>query len=230
MTIAALLMLTAIGLSDPAATGRLSVRSIPSEIRIDELDSPVWKKADEVLVDAYWSGERAPQTRRFKSRLLWSTTALYVRFDAEQHEPLIVSDRPDLSMKAVGLWDRDVVEIFIAPDSKQPNKYFEFEVAPTGEWVDLGIEVTPEKRITDRAYVSRMESSARVDKDRVTIAMKIRFKALGRTPEAGDVWLGNLFRCVGSGPTRGYLAWRPTNTPQPSFHIPSAFGEFHFVK
>ena len=30
-------------------------------------------------------------------------------------------------------------------------------------------------------------------------------------------------------PTRGYLAWRPTLTKSPNFHVPSKFGNFRFV-
>jgi len=34
----------------------------------------------------------------------------------------------------------------------------------------------------------------------------------------------NLFRCIGSDPTRGYLAWQPTRTPEANFHLPQVFG------
>jgi hypothetical protein len=129
----------------------------------------------------------------------------------------------------MNLWDRDVCEIFIAPDRSKPNKYFEFEVAPTGEWIDVGIEVLPDKRISDWEYSSGMQSSARIEKDKVVMAVRIDWKALGKTPNPGDTWPGNLYRCVGRDPDRGYLAWRPTLTKTPAFHLPERFGEFVFV-
>ena len=141
-----------------------------------------------------------------------------------------MSEAPDLKSKTKGLWDRDVCEIFIAPDKDKRNKYFEFEIAPTGEWIDLGIEVTPKKRLTDLDYASGMTSAARIERNRVVMAIRIPWKALGKAPEAGDVWLGNIFRCIGSGSTRGYLAWQPTKTKAPAFHVPTAFGQFQFVK
>jgi hypothetical protein len=49
-------------------------------------------------------------------------------------------------------------------------------------------------------------------------------------PKSGDVWLGNLLRCVGRDPDRGYLAWQPTMTEKPNFHVPEKFGEFEFVR
>ena len=200
------------------------------DFSVDELDAAFWGKTRETSVENYWSGERADVGRHFKTRLLWSDAALYVRFEAVQAEPLIVSDAPDLTMKTVGLWNRDVCEIFIAPDLDEPNRYYEFEIAPTGEWIDLAIYKSAEKRETDFEYASGMESAARIKNEEITLAIKIPWKAFGKMPKANDVWKGNLFRCVGSGETRGYLAWQPTETEKPNFHVPEAFGEFVFVK
>jgi hypothetical protein len=208
----------------------LQVKHISKDFEITKLDDAAWKKASEVSIAGYWSGEPAPTGRHVKTRLLWSNTALYVRFEANQAEPLVVSEKPDLRKKVRGLWDRDVCEIFIAPDKATPNKYFEFEIAPSGEWIDLGIEVRPKERITDWDYSSNMQSAARIEKNKVVMAIRIPFASLGKMPKAGDIWLGNLFRCVGKDPTRGYLSWQATKTPKPNFHVPSAFGEFQFIK
>ncbi len=208
---------------------RLKITRIDNELKLDELNSALWDKATEVAIGNYWSGTKAPDGRHFKARLLWSATALYVRFEANQAEPLIISKNPDLTVKTHGLWDRDVCEIFIAPEKAARNKYFEFEIAPTGEWIDLGITVTPKKRVTDLEYRSGMQSAVLVEPEKVVMAIKIEWTAFGRTPKAGDIWLGNLFRCVGKDPTRGYLSWKATKTRVPNFHVPSKFGEFEFV-
>lgn len=209
---------------------QLKITYIKDELVIGELNSALWNKAQEVLISKYWSGEAAPSGRKFSARLLWSDTALYVKFEAKQTEPLVISDKPDLTKKTLKLWDRDVCEIFIAPNKAERNKYFEFEIAPTGEWIDLAIEVTPSERKTDWDYKSNMASAARIEKEKVVMAIKIPFASLGKTPKAGNVWLGNLFRCVGKDPTRGYLAWQPTKTKEPAFHVPEVFREFRFQK
>lgn len=209
---------------------KLSIVRIDKDFDATELDNKLWRKAKSVSVKTYWSGEAAPEGRAFNARLIWSSTTLYVRFEAKQAEPLVVSEKPDLSKKTLKMWDRDVCEVFIAPDKDNRSKYFEFEIAPTGEWIDLGIEITPTERKTDWGYKSDMSSSARIEKDEVVMVIKIPFSSLGKTPKIGDVWLGNLFRCVGKDPTRGYLAWQPTKTKEPAFHVPEAFGEFKFVK
>jgi hypothetical protein len=211
-----------------SSTPRLNIRHIEKDLDVKDLDAKAWASAPAVSIGRYWSGKAAPATRHFIVTLLWSDNAFYARFETPRHEPLLMTDKPDVSKKTMGLWDRDVCEIFIAPDRNARTKYFEFEIAPTGEWVDLAIEVTPKERVTDSKYNSGMESAARIDKDKVVMAIKVLFSALGKTPTPGDVWLGNLFRCVGKGATRGYLAWQPTKTKTPNFHVPDAFGEFEF--
>ncbi len=189
-----------------------------------------WSVSRQVVVDKYWSGAKAPTQRHFTTTLLWSERAFYVRFDAAQHEPFVLSDCPNLNLKTIGLWERDVCEIFIAPDPTNPRRYFEFEIAPNGEWLDLEIIQTPEKRITNWNYNSNMQTGAKIlAENRVVMVLKISWEAFGKKPKAGDLWLGNLFRCVGRGNKRGYLAWSPTETPKPNFHVPEKFGAFEFV-
>lgn len=230
LLILATLLFGCIEISAQRIMNRINVAHISNDISVANFDDTLWSRAAEVSISKYWSGDAAPVGRQFKARLMWSATALYVRFEANQTEPLVVSNMPDLTKKIKGLWDRDVCEIFIAPDKHNGNKYFEFEIAPTGEWIDLGIEVLPGKRETDWDYSSNMQSAASIEKDKVVMAIRIEWKALGKPPKAGDVWLGNLFRCIGKGPTRGYLSWQATKTKEPAFHVPKAFGEFQFVK
>lgn len=206
------------------------INYIKDDFSIDELENKIWEKAETVTVDKYWSGEKAPKSRQFKANLLWSDTAVYVRFEANQKEPLIVSEKPNLMTKTRGLWDRDVCEIFLAPNKEEPRKYFEFEIAPNGEWIDLGIHQLPGRRETDWDYASGMQSGSVIGKDKIWMTIRIEWKAFGKTPAAGDIWPGNIFRCVGKDPTRGYLAWSPTFTKEPSFHVPDKFGAFEFVK
>ncbi len=209
---------------------QIKIAHIEKDFLIDQLDHKSWKKVQEVLIENYWSGEKAASGRHAKAKLLWSDSAFYVRFEVNQTEPLVISKTPNLKSKTIGLWDRDVCEIFVAPNPKEPDKYFEFEIAPNGEWIELGIQLMPDKRETDFGYISGMKSAAKIETDKVWMAMKIKWKAFGKIPKANDIWKGNLFRCVGSGETRGYLAWSPTKTETPNFHIPEAFGEFKFVK
>lgn len=209
---------------------KAEIKYIAEDFPISELKNKAWKKSKSINIKHYWSGEKAPKERRFKTKLLWSDTSFYVRFEAIQDEPLVVSEKPVLETKTRGLWDRDVCEIFLAPKREDFRRYFEFEVAPTGEWIDLGIYQMPDKRETDWDYQSGMKTAARIEKDKVIMAFKVEWQAFNITPKFGDIWLGNILRAMGSEPNRGYLAWSPTLTEQPNFHVPEKFGEFEFVR
>lgn len=209
---------------------KIKIAYTENDFAVSEINHESWQNAEEVLIEKYWSGEDAPRERHFKTKFLWSDAALYVRFEANQHEPLIVSETPNLQTKTNELWNRDVCEIFLAPEPAEFRKYFEFEIAPTGEWIDLRIHQMPDERETDWNYESNMESFAKIEKDKVLMLMKIPLKSFNKIPKSGDVWKGNIFRCVGAGETRGYLTWQPTQTKEPAFHKPEVFGDFEFVR
>ncbi|MGH9882352.1 MAG: carbohydrate-binding family 9-like protein, partial [Pyrinomonadaceae bacterium] len=77
-------------------------------------------------------------------------------------------------------------------------------------------------------FHSGMSTATRVASDHVVIAMRIPWSEQISKPMRGDEWRGNLCRCVGSGEDRGYLAWRPTRTEKPNFHVPEVFGRLRF--
>jgi alpha-galactosidase len=208
----------------------LSICFIAADISASLLEAADWERCPPAILDKYWSGEEAPASRHSRARALWSPAAIYFRFDAAQDEPLVVSQSRITDAKTIGLWERDVCEVFIAPERNAPQRYFEFEAAPTGEWLDVAIDLTTGERQSDWTYESGMRVASRARRGEVSIAIEIPWTAFGKTPVEGDAWLGNLFRCVGSGSERGYLAWRPTGTPEPAFHVPAAFGEFRFLK
>lgn len=203
----------------------IAARRARASVNIAELDHEEWTRARAVRLTRYWSGEVAPSARGAEARLLWDERALSARFVYEQREPFNVSEGPQLERKTLGLWDRDVCEMFVAPGADAPERYFEFEVAPTGEWLDLAIRKTANGRETDWDFHSGMTAAARISADEVTLVLRVPWEAFGRArPQAGERWRVNLFRCVGAGKERGYVAWQPTLAPEPNFHVPEKFG------
>lgn len=197
-------------------------------IAVDQFDHAAWQSCQPVKIEHYWSGEPAAASRHAEARLCWSDEALHVRFIGEQHEPLNVSDNPVVDRKTVGLWDRDVCEIFVAPDPANPQRYFEFEAAPTGEWVDLGIVIMPSGKETDWAFDSGMTTAATLNGDKLFVGIRIPWSESLPRPEKRSEWRVNVFRCVGPEAPERYLAWRPTRTPEPNYHVPEAFGTLRF--
>src|SRR5580765_1505786 len=202
----------------------IQARHVSADIDVADFTNPQWTYAHRIQIDHYWSGESAPASRHAEARILWSNKALHLRFVCNQAEPLIVSDEPQTEKKTMGLWDRDVCEIFVAPEPNAVERYFEFEAAPTGEWVDVAIHWTPGKRESDWNFNSHLTTAAKIEPDRVTIGMRIPWSHWTPQPQKGKRWRVNLFRCVGKDPNRGYLGWQPTKTAQPNFHVPQVFG------
>lgn len=198
------------------------------DLPVTQFDHQEWTRAQPIQIARCWSGEEAPASRHAEARIIWSDKSLCIRFVCNQSEPLIVSSSPQLNQKTIGLWHRDVCEIFIAPDAGLPNRYFEFEAAPTGEWVDLAINLGPTERETDTGFQSGMSTAAQIADGQLSITMRIPWGESIRKPDPGDQWRVNLFRCIGVGNQR-YLAWRPTHTPEPNFHVPEAFGWLRFA-
>jgi hypothetical protein len=206
---------------------------IATGINVADFQNAEWNKAQPIQINRYWSGVSAPPERQAEARILWSEKALHLRFICQQGEPLVVNDQPQTEKKTMGLWDRDVCEIFIAPDPNVVERYFEFEAAPTGEWVDVAIHWSPAKRESDWEFRSGMSCAASRtitkggtgnDLELVWIGMRIPWNHWIHEPQKGERWRVNLFRCVGKDPNRGYLAWQPTRTAEPAFHLPKVFG------
>ena len=217
-------------MSNSGETKLIVAPFVTRQLDVDDFDNEAWEGCAPISITRYWSGETAPETRHAVVQTCWSTQSLNVRFDCRQHEPLIVASNPVLDRKTLGLWDRDVCEVFVAPNAAEPWRYFEFEAAPTGEWIDLGLVVTEAGRTTDWEYASQMLNASRTHEDQLQIIIQIPWSDVLPQPEVGLEWRANFFRCIGLHPTERYLAWLPTRTPEPNFHVPEAFGTIRFEK
>jgi alpha-galactosidase len=184
-----------------------------------------WDSATPVSFCSDWAGKNDDPQRQTRVRLLWSAEMLYLRLECKYRDITVLSDA-DPNGRRDHLWDRDVAEAFLQPDPAKPRFYKEFEVAPNGFWIDLDISPEP---LTD--LKSGLERSVWLDKTTHTWAaeLAIPMKALTPAFDPKAVWRANFYRVEGPEEPRAYLAWRPTNTPKPNFHVPSAFGYLRFA-
>ena len=104
----------------------------------------------------------------------------------------------------------------------------QFEVAPTGQWVDLRINRVDVTH--DWQWKSGMKTAAQIDETHWRVAMAIPFAAFGITPQVGDAWDANLFRVSCVNGERQFLAYSPTFTDAPSFHVPERFVKLSFER
>jgi hypothetical protein len=196
-----------------------------------ELDEPVWHTAKPVTTE-YSSGNYSARPEMATAiRVLWSSNSLYLAFECPYTKLTTFdpqganSERYDMDQKGVSLWDRDVVEAFIASDPADLNRYAEFQVAPTNEKLDLLLDLP--KR--DFAWSSGFQTTVKVNRKtkRWTCEMRIPLSALSsQPPQTGARWRLNFFRCDQA--NKAFLAWSPTLTG--SFHMPEKFGWLEFVE
>jgi hypothetical protein len=188
--------------------------------------SPEWQRATPVRFSWDWQGRNADPAKETEVRVMWSRSTLYLRFVSHYRELNVFSDS-DANGRRNHLWDRDVAEAFLQPDPSRPRFYKEFEVAPNGMWIDLDITPGP---LAD--LKSGLRRSAWLDEARQTWAAElgIPFRALTEHFDPAATWHTNFYRIEGKQEPRSYLAWKPTNTPRPNFHVPSSFGRLSFGK
>ncbi len=200
---------------------------IPHDITVDARNpAPEWKQATPVTFCADWQGKNRDPQRATAVRLLWSAQRLYLRYECRYRELFVFPDS-DPNGRRDHLWDRDVAEAFLQPDPSKPRYYKEFEVAPNGFWIDLDISPEPLRDLK-----SGLQHSVWLDQQNHLWAaeLAIPLTALVAHFDPNAEWRANFYRIEGQTEPRFYSAWRPTNTPQPNFHVPSAFGRLRFVR
>ncbi len=159
-------------------------------------------------------------------RILWSTETLFLNFECKYRE-LYVFEDSEPNGRRDGLWDRDVAEAFLQPDDFGSRNYKEFEVSPNGFWVDLQISNEPRRDLKSGLFCSaKVDENARVWSAQLAIPMR----SLTSVFDPAKSWRANFFRAEGKDPSRAYLAWQPTRTPEPQFHVPAAFGILKFER
>lgn len=185
-----------------------------------------WQAAEAVSFCADWQGKNEDPSRQTQVRALWTPTILYLRFECRYRELFFFQDSEENGRRDQ-LWDRDVAEAFLQPDPLRARYYRELEVSPNGMWVDL--DISPEGR---RDLESGLTRSVWLDRERHTWAaeLAIPMRALTEKFDPGAEWRVNFFRVEGTQEPRFYSAWRATQTPQPNFHVPSAFGRLRFLR
>jgi alpha-galactosidase len=110
-------------------------------------------------------------------------------------------------------------------DARRSSFYKEFEIAPNGMWIDL--DISPSGLADLKSGLTR---SVHVDAQRKTwtAVLAIPMRCLTVQFDPKKEWRANFYRVEGKVEPRQYLAWQPTHTPQPNFHVPKAFGRLRF--
>lgn len=196
-----------------------------------KLRKKVWQKAQWAQFENNISGSSKYPESRTRVAAAWSDKYVYFAFICK-YDALNVFEGEDISRERWELWTRDVAEVFLNPQPERLLHYYEFEIAPNNQWIDLEI-TRSEKPNHDASWNSGFEHLVRVDaKHHIWNAeMRIPLSSMdGAGVRPGTEWRVNFFRAAGKGPDtqRKFLAWStiPEGT---TFHVPSRFGILRLV-
>ena len=210
----------------------ISSQHVTSDFVADgDLDKGVWRLAPRAGFDHNYTGDKRYPELRTEVASLWSDKYVYFAFWCKYKE-INTYKSEDPAKERWELWERDVVEVFLNPEPEKVNHYYEFEVAPNNQWLDLEIDLdaTP---FNDAGWNSGFEHAVRIDEKRHlwTCEMRIPLSALKAHITSGAQWRGNFYRAEGMGPDeqRSLLAWSTVPAKPEAFHNPSRFGIIRFL-
>ncbi len=196
------------------------------------LDKEVWKTADWVHLDHDMTGQKSYPQSATDIATVWTPRFVYLAYRCKYTE-LNIYQNEDPAVEKWGLWDRDVVEVFLNPQPERVNHYYEFEVSPNNLSIDLEIN-KDQSPFNDANWDSHFDHATHVDPEQHiwTAEFRIPVDSMGaKEIFAGAEWRLNLFRCDGPGSDqqRRFLSWSPI-TEGASFHVPTRFGIVQFTK
>jgi len=211
--------------------------SIPYVSQAPELNtdpkSATWAKAASTWILKDCSHEMDYPKLKTEVRGFWTDSDLYLLFVSPYTE-LNLWLPADNSKDRLKLWDRDVVEFFLGDNWEDIKLYREFEIAPTGDYVDLAIDLNHDKY--DAKWDSGWQRQGRIDeKNHIWYAAaRVPLHSVSeKKVESGTKWRVNLYRIDGLGedPVRHFMCWQPTCVVnRDPNHVPEHFGTLVFTK
>jgi alpha-galactosidase len=197
-----------------------------------DLSKRFWQQAERLRFDHDWNRRRHYPEAHTEVAVGWSRRYLYCAFWCK-YTQLNVYAGEDPGPEKWELWNRDVAEVFVNPQPERVGHYYEFEVAPNGQWIDLEIHRETDLK-SDAAWNSSFDHATRIfaEEHLWTCEMRIPVQPMGvATIGPDDEWRINFYRCDGPGDdsVRRFLAWSTTMTAEPSFHVPEHFGRVRFA-
>lgn len=144
---------------------------------------------------------------------------LVAEFEVSGPSPRVNRELPG-DRSVWGLWDWDVVELFVAANP-QSSSYLEVQLSPLGQWVEILIH-EPRRR-WDAEFRSGFRGSVTpYDGKRWQARLEVPLFALGWDGDQRSV-RGNAFAILGDEPAREHFSRFLPEQARPDFHLPEYF-------
>jgi len=220
--------------SPPGASFSVPYVSQPAELNTNP-DSPTWSHASSTWIDKDCTHQIDYPKIKTEVRGFWTDSDLYLLFISPYTE-LNLWLPADNSKDRLKLWDRDVVEFFLGDNWTNIKVYREFEIAPTGDWVDLAIDLDRHDDYNAAAWNSGWQRQGRIDeKNHIWYAAaRVPLRSVSeKQVTAGTRWRANLYRIDGLGADsqRRFMCWQATcAVNRDPNHVPEHFGTLIFTR
>lgn len=208
--------------ADLSTKPTLTVPKLVGAIAIDGAgDEAAWASAPATTFATAWNGK--PTTTVTTVKALHDERALYMLWELAGTDLNVDASRP-IDVERDKLYQEDCVEIFFTPDPAVRQRYFEIELGPRGHFFDLLVD--HRTNVSDTSWSSGLTIRTKVDEasHHATIEVTFTNPEIVAAVRSGKPLPIDMFRMEGKSPNRQYLAWSPTLTPRPNFHVPAAFG------
>jgi hypothetical protein len=199
-------------------------------------ESPFWKDIPGIVIDRRIdSGEPAPAALRTDVRSRWTDKFLYIMAVCPYEHANLRPD-PVTNVETHRLWEHDVLEVYIGANFADITKYFELQVSPQGEYLDMKIDQTVAQIGVgdERLFQSGWEVKSRHEADKKVWYGEFRIPLAAIDPrpvQLGNEFRINVYRLQGPHPEpparRDFIAWQPTGEYHP--HRPLKFGRLKLV-
>ena len=179
-----------------------------------------------IRLDRQWDGSPAPTDARGAASLEIAGPDLLLSWDLRIREPLRMPSSPPGFLD--GLWEHDVVELFLAPAHllEGPPRYLELEAGAAGHWLALDLADVRVRRAELRGLAvhvcgGAVAASALRWQGRMRVSVSDITDVIGARP-----WRGLVAAVLGGGASeRCYLTSSALPGERPNFHQPQGWVE-----
>lgn len=212
------------------------VKRLKGSMTIDaDWNKSQWKKVKEVSVDNYMGAIPAFKPT-VKAKMMYDDKNLYVIFKVDDNHVRITVD------KFQGPVSTDAcVELFFAPDSAYPLRYFNLEINAGGTAViayhvdGVRTNLTAEDFApVEIAHVLPKKLDKEIDVPTTwTLEYKLPLEVIRKfsnitEPKKGVKWKANFYKTASKSTNAHYITWAVVDNPTPKFHLPQFFGTLEF--
>ncbi|MGI8436132.1 MAG: carbohydrate-binding family 9-like protein [Chthoniobacterales bacterium] len=214
-----------------SSEARMTAKFAGQDFVLDgSLGKSLWQTAPRISFDHDVYAAAAYPESATEAAALWTESSVYFAFRC-RYSKLHTYEGEDPAKERWQLWERDVVEVFINPRPDVMSHYYEFEVSPNNQWIDLKIDKTKDP-FYDAGWDSGFAHATLINTEchvwNCEMRLPIASMGVGEIVP-GDEWRVNFYRADGSGDDspRRLTSWCSVPGGD-TFHSPARFGLIRF--